>query len=143
MFMGEYQHGLDDKNRLIMPARFREELGLRFIVTKGLDACLFVYPLSQWEKLQQELGSLSFTKADSRAFVRLFFSGASECELDKQGRIVIPGNLKEYAHLDKDCVVLGVSNRVEIWGKDVWAKYSTDAEGSYEEIAEKLEGLGI
>lgn len=143
LFMGEFQHNLDDKNRLIMPAKFREGLGERFIITKGLDTCLFAYPATEWQELATKLQSLPFTKADSRAFVRLFFSGASECEFDKQGRIVIPGNLKDYAKLDKECVVIGVSNRVEIWSKAQWDNYSSGAEGAYEEIAEKLDGLGI
>lgn len=140
--MGEFQHSLDEKNRLIMPARLRDGLGDRFIITKGLDTCLFAYTETEFQQLAAKLQSLPFTKADSRAFVRMFFSGASECEFDKQGRIVIPSNLKEYANLDKECVIIGVSNRVEIWSRSEWEKYSEGAESSYEEIAEKLDGLG-
>jgi len=138
MFMGEYQHSVDDKGRMIVPAKFREALGAAFIVTRGLDNCLFVYPKEEWAVLEQKLKSLPLMKADARAFTRFFFSGATECELDKQGRINIPKNLCEYAKLDKDCVVLGVSNRVEIWSKQVWESYYEQSEESFNEIAEKL-----
>lgn len=136
--MGEYQHTIDPKSRLIVPAKFREDLGERFVATKGLDNCLFVYPMEEWKVLEQKLKALPFTKADARAFVRFFFSGATECELDKQGRILIPGNLRDYAKLDKDVVVIGVSSRVEIWSKENWDKYSNDTEISYAEVAEKI-----
>ncbi|HZK18722.1 MAG TPA: division/cell wall cluster transcriptional repressor MraZ [Clostridia bacterium] len=144
MFMGEYQHTLDAKGRLIIPARFREGLGDRFIITKGLDSCLFVYPMQEWMVLEQKMKTLPFTRADARAFVRFFFSGAGECEADKQGRILIPANLRNYAGLGKEAVVLGVSSRVEIWAREQWDKYNSDAEQSYEEIAEKIDlDLGI
>lgn len=138
MFMGEYQHAVDPKGRLIVPAKFREELGETFVVTKGLDNCLFVYPMNEWKSLETKLKTLPFTKADARAFARFFFSGATECELDKQGRILLPANLRDYAQLDKDVVVIGVSSRVEIWSKERWAGYSTQAEKDYESIAEKI-----
>jgi len=138
MFMGEYLHTVDPKGRLIMPAKFREGLGEKFVATKGLDNCLFVYPMEEWQALEQKLKSLPFTKSDARAFVRFFFSGATECELDKQGRILLPANLREYAKLDKDVVVIGVSSRVEIWSKDLWEQYNTKTEVSYEDVAEKL-----
>lgn len=141
MFMGEYQHNVDAKGRLFIPARFREGLGGRFVVTKGLDGCLFVYPRPEWEALEQKLKSLPITRGDARAFVRFFFSGATECEVDKQGRILIPGNLREYAHLEKDAVIIGVSSRVEIWAREQWERYSTLAASSYEEIAEKIVDL--
>lgn len=142
--MGEYQHTLDAKGRLIIPARFREGLGDRFIITKGLDSCLFVYPMQEWMVLEQKMKTLPFTRADARAFVRFFFSGAGECEADKQGRILIPANLRNYAGLGKEAVVLGVSSRVEIWAREQWDKYNSDAEQSYEEIAEKIDlDLGI
>lgn len=144
MFMGEYEHTLDDKGRLIMPARFREELGLRFVVTRGLDRCLFVYPLSGWTRLVEEkLQALPLGKTEARAFVRTLMSGATECELDKQGRIMLPANLRAYAGLEKDAVVIGVSSRVEIWAKDEWEKYSSAAEASFGEIAETVVGLGL
>lgn len=139
--MGEYSHTIDAKGRLIIPARFREGLGDKFIVTKGLDNCLFVYPLDEWSALEEKLKSLPFTRADARAFVRFFFSGANECELDKQGRILIPANLREYAQLSKEVVVLGVSSRVEIWSKERWDKYNGMAAENFEEIAEKIVDL--
>lgn len=141
--MGEYQHSIDDKGRLIIPAKFREELGAGFVVTRGLDNCLFVYPRKEWETLEAKLKSLPLTSADARAFVRFFFSGATECDLDKQGRILIPGPLREYGKLVRDCVVIGVSNRVEIWSKEAWESYSTNAADSFAAIAEKLTDLNL
>ncbi|TLS50393.1 division/cell wall cluster transcriptional repressor MraZ [Paenibacillus antri] len=138
MFMGEFQHSVDDKGRMIIPAKFRDELGSSFVMTRGLDQCLFVYPMSEWAVMEQKLKSLSLMKSDARAFTRFFFSGAVECELDKQGRVNIPSNLREHAKLDKDCVVIGVSTRVEIWGKEAWEAYSQQSEESFNEIAEKL-----
>lgn len=138
MFMGEFQHTIDEKGRIIIPARFRDALGSSFIVTRGLDQCLFVYPKEEWAVLELKLKALPLMKADARAFTRFFFSGATECELDKQGRANIPGTLVEHAKLAKDCVVIGVSNRVEIWSKAVWENYSAQSEESFNEIAEKL-----
>ena len=143
MFMGEWQHTLDTKGRLIIPAKFREQLGERFVVTRGLDHCLFVYPPVEWAILEEKLKALPLTQGDARRFVRFLFSGATECELDKQGRITLPGNLRDYAKLDKDVVVIGVSNRVEIWAKENWQVYVEEASASYEEIAEKIVDLGI
>ncbi|GFN24085.1 MAG: division/cell wall cluster transcriptional repressor MraZ [Thermoanaerobacteraceae bacterium] len=143
MFIGEYHHVIDDKGRLIMPARFREELGERFIVTRGLDNCLFVYPLRGWEEMEQKLKSLPFTRADVRAFVRFFFSGATECELDRQGRILVPANLREYARLEKDVVIAGVSSRVEIWSRELWEQYLAATAAEYEALAEKMVDLNI
>lgn len=141
--MGEFQHTVDPKGRLIVPAKFREGLGETFVVTKGLDNCLFVYPMEEWKNLEQKLKALPFTRADARAFVRFFFSGATECELDKQGRILLPSNLRQFAKLEKEVVVIGVSSRVEIWSREEWEKYSNDAEVSYEEIAEKIVDLDL
>ncbi|HHV71710.1 MAG TPA: division/cell wall cluster transcriptional repressor MraZ [Clostridia bacterium] len=143
MFMGEYQHTVDEKGRVIIPAKFREELGEKFIITKGLDNCLFVYPQEEWSNLEQKLKQLPFTKADARAFVRFFFSGATEASLDKQGRTVLPNNLREYAKIDKDVVIIGVSTRVEIWNKEKWQSYSSEAEIAYESIAENIHELGF
>ena len=136
--MGEFQHTVDPKGRLIVPAKFRDALGEKFVATKGLDNCLFVYPMGEWQALEQKLKSLPFTKADARAFVRFFFSGATECEVDKQGRILLPANLRDYAKLDKDVVVIGAGTRVEIWSRDNWDNYSSQAESKYEENAEQL-----
>jgi MraZ protein len=138
MFMGEYQHSIDDKGRIIIPVKFRELLGTSFVVTRGLDHCLFVYPREEWTLLEQKLKSLPLMKSDARAFTRFFFSGATECEWDKQGRVNLPGNLRDYAKLDKECVVLGVSNRMEIWSKPIWNEYYEQSEETFNDIAEKL-----
>jgi len=138
MFMGEYQHTIDTKGRMIIPAKFREGLGETFVLTRGLDQCLFGYPMNEWKILEDKLKSLPLTKKDARAFTRFFFSGAVECELDKQGRINIPSPLLKYAKLEKECIVIGVSNRIELWSKEVWEKYVEEQEDSFEEIAEKM-----
>ncbi|TYP54951.1 division/cell wall cluster transcriptional repressor MraZ [Thermosediminibacter litoriperuensis] len=143
MFMGQFQHSLDPKGRLIIPSKFRELLGDSFILTKGLDRCLFVYPKDEWSLLEQKLKTLPLTKKDARAFIRFFFSGAVEVEIDKQGRILIPPMLREYARIEKDVVIIGVSNRAEIWSRKEWEVYSKEAESSYEEIAENMVDLGI
>jgi len=143
MFIGEYQHTLDSKGRLIIPSKFRDNLGLEFIMTKGLDNCLFVYPKEEWKALEEKLRTLPLTNRDARAFVRFFFSGATECILDKQGRILIPNNLREHAKLVKDAVIIGVSSRIEIWSKEEWDRYNNDVSLSYDSIAEKMEQLGI
>ena len=143
MFYGEYQHSVDAKGRVIVPAKFREGLGEKFIVTKGLDNCLFAYSPEEWGNLETKLKSLPFTDKDVRAFVRFFFAGATECEVDKQGRILLPQNLREYAGLEKDIYVIGVSTRVEIWDKAKWENYSGDENMSPDNIAEKMAMLGI
>lgn len=138
MFMGEYHHTIDEKGRMIIPAKFREELGSTFVITRGLDHCLFVYPQSEWKQLELKLKSLPFTKKDARAFTRFFFSGATECDLDKQGRVNVSLPLRQYSQLEKECVVIGVSNRVEIWSKDNWVTYFEESEDSFSEIAEGI-----
>lgn len=143
LFTGEYQHSLDEKSRLIMPAKFREVLGDVFIITKGLDSCLFVYPQSEWKILEEKLKNLPFTNRDARAFARFFFSGAIECEADKQGRILISSNLREYAKVVKDVVIIGVGTRIEIWAREVWEEYMRETEKSYEELAEKMMDLDL
>lgn len=142
MFIGEYNHGLDAKNRMIIPSKLREELGNKFILTKGLDGCLYAYPLSEWKILEEKLKSLPLTNKDARAFVRFFFSGATEVELDKQGRGLIPQNLLEYAKIEKEIVSIGVLTRVEIWSKDKWNQYN-DENIDYDSLAEKMSDLGI
>lgn len=141
--MGEYQHSLDAKGRLIIPAKFREELGEGAVLTRGLDNCLFLFPAEEWGILEGKLKTLPLTKGDARQFVRFLFSGATECELDKQGRIVIPQNLRDFATIEKDAVVIGVSSRVEIWSKEKWESYVNIAEESFEDIAENIVDLGI
>lgn len=139
--MGEYQHTVDTKGRLIIPAKFRDALGEAFVITRGLDHCLFGYPMDEWRKLEEKLKELPMTKKDARAFARFFFSGATEVEIDKQGRINIPTNLLEHAHLTKECVVLGVSSRIEIWAKDAWESYFEESGESFNEIAENMIGF--
>ncbi|SDI66241.1 division/cell wall cluster transcriptional repressor MraZ [Natribacillus halophilus] len=143
MFMGEYQHAIDEKGRLIIPSKFREELGDQFVVTRGMDQCVFVYPKSEWEQLEQKLKSLPFTKKDARAFTRFFFSGAAEATFDKQGRVNIPSTLRQHAQLEKDCVVIGVSRRVEIWNQSIWEDYFAESQSSFSDIAESLEELDL
>lgn len=143
MFIGEHQHSLDEKGRIIIPSKFRADLGLEFVMTKGLDNCLFVYPKSEWEILEEKLKTLPLTSKDARAFVRFFFSGASESTLDKQGRVLIPANLREHSRLDKEAVIIGVSTRIEIWSKDHWDNYIDEDNLSYESIAESMAELGI
>ncbi|MCR4398312.1 MAG: division/cell wall cluster transcriptional repressor MraZ [Firmicutes bacterium] len=141
MFIGEFRHTMDEKGRLIMPSKFRDGLRDRFVATRGLDTCLFVYTLSEWETLEEKLKTLPFTRAEARAFTRLFLAGASECEIDRQGRFVIPAPLREYARIEKDVVIIGVSNRVEIWSQAEWDAYMAKAAEKYEEFAENLVGI--
>ncbi len=143
VFIGEYQHILDPKGRVIMPSKFRDGLGDKFVVTKGLDHCLFVYPQNEWQELERKLRTLPLTSKDARAFTRFFFAGATECELDKQGRILIPANLREYAELTKELVIIGVASRVEIWSKEKWDDYNDDANLDHQSIVEKMAELGI
>lgn len=138
MFMGEYHHNIDSKGRLIIPAKFRDKLGEMFVLTRGLDQCLFGYPIEEWKVLEEKLKKLPLTKKDARAFTRFFFSAATECEIDKQGRINISAPLTKYAHLEKECVILGVTNRIEIWSKENWEQYFAESEESFSEIAENM-----
>ena len=143
MLMGEYNHSLDAKGRVILPADFRSEMGDSFIITKGLDSCLFIYPQSEWEQLSVKLRQLPLAKTEARAFVRFFFAGARQVELDKQGRFLIPATLRQHASLKKDAVLIGVSNRIEVWSKDEWLKYNEEITPSVSAIAETLAELGI
>ena len=143
MFIGEYQHTIDPKGRVFMPAKFRDELGETFVVTKGLDNCLFVYPNEEWKNLEQKLRTLPLTSKEARAFIRFFFAGAAECEADRQGRILLPANLREHASLDKDLSIIGVSTRVEIWSRDTWESYNGDSGMDQETMLEKMAELGI
>lgn len=143
MFLGEYQHCLDSKGRITIPSKFREELGLRFIATKGLDNCIFLYPEQEWKLIETKVHALPFTRADVRSFARFFFSGAAELEVDKQGRTVLPNNLREYSGIEKDLIIIGVGSRVEIWSTPKWADYTETAGSCYETIAENLVDLGL
>ena len=141
MFMGEYNHTVDAKGRLIVPSKFREQLGDEFMITKGLDNCLFVYENSEWAALEEKLRTLPLTNAAGRKFSRFLLAGATTCEVDKQGRILLPSVLREFAGIGKDAVLVGVGSRIEIWNKDKWMEANTFDD--MEEIAEHMEGLGI
>lgn len=143
MFIGEYQHNLDSKGRVAVPAKFREQLKEGTIITRGLDRCLFVFSKSEWETLAKKLVALPLAQANSRAFVRLMLAGAMDAELDNQGRILIPDYLRDYAGLKKKVVVAGLYSRVEIWDGENWKRYKSKTESSSDEIAEKLSELGI
>ena len=138
MFMGEYHHNIDDKGRLIIPSKFRNELGKKFIVTRGLEECLFVYSISEWNEIINKLKQLPFTNKDARLFMRMFMSGATECELDKNGRINIPTTLAKYASLDKECVVIGVNERLEIWSSSKFDNFFNENIDNFSDIAENL-----
>ena len=141
MFMCEYNHTVDAKGRLIVPAKFREALGDVFVVCKGLDHCLYVYSNEDWEAFSNQLANLPLTNKDARQFVRFFLSGASQVEVDKQGRILVPPTLRSFAELDKDVVLAGVGHRIEIWSKARWDGESVD--GDMDEIAATMDKLGI
>lgn len=143
MLIGEFQHSLDNKGRVIIPSKFRDELSEDFVMTKGLDNCLFIYPKNEWEKITNKIKELPMTSKPVRAFVRTFFSGAVDQTLDKQGRILIPQNLREHANITKDAVIIGVSTRVEVWSVENWNSYQNAEALSYEDMAEKMAELGI
>ena len=138
MFMGEYHHTIDDKGRLIIPAKFRAELGTKFIITRGLENCLYVYHEKEWNEITAKIKTLPFTKKDVRMFTRFFFSGAAECEFDSQGRVCITSPLVSYADLTKECVVIGANDRLEIWGKANWDNFFEENSEKLEDIAENL-----
>lgn len=137
MFMGEYNHTIDEKGRITIPSKLREQLKDNFIITRGIDKCLFVYPKEEWNKVIEKYNSLPNTK-DARNFMRFFLSGATTSEFDKQGRINIANNLIHYASLKKDCVIIGVNERLEIWDKDLWDEFINVNEESFSDIADKL-----
>ena len=142
MFYGEYSHALDKKGRVIIPAKFREVVkehyAEKFFLTRGLDGCLFVFTEESWKSQERKFREMPFTQTESRQFNRLYFSGACETVCDKQGRILIPGYLKKHAEIKEDVVMIGVSDRIEIWAKEKWEKFFDHHKGSFEELAEKL-----
>ncbi len=140
MFMGEYNHSVDNKGRLIVPAKFREQLGEGFVVTKGMDHCLWLFAAPEWQKLVDKIQALPVTSTNGRNVSRFFLAGATECEVDKQGRILIPAPLRKHANLDKDVALVGVGNRIEIWDQDAWMNAS---DIDLDSMTEELEGLGI
>lgn len=138
MFIGEYHHTIDEKNRIIIPAKFRGELGKEFIVTRGIENCLFVYSLENWAKITTKLNTLPFTKKDARTFNRFFMSGATNVELDKQGRVNVTAPLIDYANIVKDCVIIGTGDRLEIWAQEAWNDFFNSTKDSMSDIAENL-----
>ena len=143
MLIGEYEHSLDAKGRLIMPAKLREDIGEKFIVTKGLDGCLFGFSQTEWNNFEDKLKTLPLTNKNARDFVRFFLSGATECEIDKQGRFLIASNLRDYADMEKEVAIIGVGTRIEIWNKEKWKEYNSEENISADEIAENMTMLGI
>lgn len=144
MLIGEYHHNLDEKGRLIIPSKFREDIGKEFIVTRGLDGCLFVYAMKEWDHIVSKLRTLPFTKKDARTFNRFFMSGATVCEFDKQGRINIPSSLLNYANIQKECTIIGVNDRLEIWASDKFDNLIVENNELISDVAENLfEGLDI
>lgn len=143
MLMGEYKHNIDSKGRLIVPAKFRDDLGDSFIVTRGLDGCLFGYPLQAWQELEHKLKNLPLAKKEARQFTRFFYSGAVECTLDKQGRINLPQTLVDHAALSKTCYIIGVSERIEIWSQERWDNVTDEVEASFEDLAEDMIDFGF
>jgi MraZ protein len=143
MFIGEYQHTIDEKGRLAIPVKFRKQLAKGAVVTRGLDNCLFVYEVSEWKKLAEKLAALPFSQADKRAVQRLLLAGAMDVDVDGQGRVVLPEYLRQYAKLGKETVIAGLYNRLEIWDKAVWEKYKSETEKNSNEIAERLGEVGV
>ncbi len=143
MFMGEYNHSIDSKGRLIIPSKLREDLGESFVITKGLDGCLFIYTEKEWENIENKFREMPLTTKDARKFSRFFFAGAAKMETDKQGRILIPNSLREFALLKKDVVLVGVLDRVEIWDKDNWEHNILVSDEDMDEIAEHMSNMGL
>ncbi len=143
MLIGEYRHTLDDKNRLSLPAKFRKELGKKIIITRGLDRCLFVYPVTEWKKFSQKLAELSIGSAEGRGFSRAMLGGATEVDLDGSGRVLVPDHLKMYAGLATKVVVAGIHNRVELWNEDSWTTYTSGVEDQANVLAQKLADIGM
>ncbi len=143
MFIGEYKHSIDDKGRLAVPSKFRQELKGGAIVTRGLDRCLFLFSAKEWEELAKKLIALPIAQANSRAFIRLMLAGAMEVRLDNQGRILIPDYLRDYSNIQRQAIVAGLYNRIEIWDEENWKQYKDKTEASSDDIAEKLGELGI
>lgn len=143
MFIGEYNHAMDEKCRVTMPVKFREGLGEIFYITKGFDECLFVFAKEEWENFRHKLDSNALKKKDYRKLQRFFIASANECNLDKQGRVLISTPLREYAGIEKELVVIGVSNRIEIWSKEKWEAYNSDEDFDLNEMAEQLDDLDL
>lgn len=143
MLIGEYRHTMDEKNRLSLPAKFRKELGKKIIMTRGLDRCLFVYPVSEWKKFSEQLANLSIGSAEGRGFSRAMLGGAMEVDVDGSGRVLVPDHLKTYGELSAKVVVAGIHNRVELWNEDAWNKYTNGVEKEANALAQKLADIGM
>ncbi len=143
MLLGEYEHSIDTKGRIAMPAKLREGLGGKFIITKGLDGCLFVYAMDEWQHVEQKLASLPMSRKTARDFTRFLFGGACEGECDKQGRVLLPASLRRYAGLEREAVIVGVGSRAEIWDAAKWQQYNEESAEDVNELAEQLADLGI
>jgi len=143
MFIGEYQASIDEKGRISIPAKFRDALKSKVVVTRGLDNSLFLYTLEEWKKLAEKLASLPISTANTRAFSRLMLAGAMDCEIDKQGRIILPSYLKDFAKIKKKAIVAGLYNRLEIWSEELWSSYKSQTEKESNKIAEQLGSLGV
>ena len=143
MLMGEFHHNIDEKSRIIIPSKFREELGEKVIITRGLEDCLFIYSEKEWQQIVSNLRSLPFTKKDVRGFMRLFLSGATVCEFDKQGRVTVTSVLSDYASLIKECVIIGVGDRLEVWSLEKWNQYFESNRSDYSDLADHLFDSGV
>lgn len=143
MFIGEYSLTIDEKGRLSVPVKFRNDLKGKAVVTRGLDNSLFLYTMPEWRRLAEKLANLPISKANTRAFSRLMLAGAMDCDLDKAGRIVLPDYLREFAKIEKKVVVAGLYNRLEIWSEDLWTKYKKHTEKDSNDIAEQLGEIGV
>ncbi len=138
MLIGQFHHNLDEKNRIVIPTKYREALGEEFIITRGIEKCLYVYSINEWNKLVQKLETLPFTQKDARTFIRSFFSGANNCTFDKSGRIIITDTQKKYAQIEKECVIIGVNNRLELWSFESFENFMNENSEKLEDIAEHL-----
>ena len=141
MFIGEYQHSIDDKGRVIMPSKFREDLGDKFFITKGMDNCFFVFPQEEWDRIDEKITALQLADKRVRGLLRLFYLGVIDGSLDKQGRILLPNNLREYAGITKNVVIIGVSKKIEIWDKEKWEEYNNNDTFNYDTLTETMIGL--
>lgn len=143
MFIGEYSHNVDDKGRMAIPVKFRRQLQKGAVVTRGLDNCLFLYTKPEWEKLAEKLAALPISQSNTRAFSRLMLAGAMDVELDKQGRVVLPEYLRQFAGIKKSLIIAGLYNRLEIWDEEMWKKYKNQTEAESNAIAERMGELGV
>ena len=143
MFMGKYQNSIDAKNRMIVPSKYREELGYKCVLTKGIDKCLYIYPMSEWERFMTKLSALPSSDMNARAFVRHFYANAVECEVDRQGRLTIPQELRDYAGIDKELVTIGILDKIEVWSRAEWENAEDGPQLAPEDIAQKMAEYGI